>query len=68
MVNFCSFKMPVFHGDLWALLGGIVHRKARFICSLLDIEGVPVSCFQTLLLKGSFEQGSRDNLFPVSMI
>ena len=51
-----------------ALLGGIVLRKARFVCSPLVFEGVPVSCFQIALLRGSFEQGSRDNLFPLGVI
>ena len=43
-------------------------RKARFLCSPLVFEGVLVSCFQIALLRGFFEQGSLDNLFPISVI
>ena len=43
-------------------------RKARLVCSPLVFEGVLISCFQIALLRGSFEQGSRDNLFPVGVM
>ena len=63
--------MPVLHEDLlevwhcWVVLCN--ERYVRFVCSPLVFGGVLVSCFQIALLGGSFEQGSRDNLFPIGV-
>ena len=60
---FCEDLFQVRH--CWVVLCN--ERQDSFVL-LFVFEGVPVACFQIALLRGSFEQGSRDNLFPVGVI